>query len=413
VTATHVLDFPLPDVGEGLTEAEIVTWRVAVGDLVEINQPIVDIETAKAVVELPCPFSGRVSALLVAEGQVVPVGTPILSVEVSSPAEPLPHSESREAVLVGYGVAHGTTRRRRLTSRAAPRPSAPAPVVAGRPIAKPPVRLLARQLGIDLALVAPTGPHGDITRDDVQRAVTPLVEARPVRGERIPVRGVRRAMAEAMVRSMSTAPHVTEWLDVDVTGTVRLVDQMRDHAAFAGMKPTPLTVVAAAMIHAAKRTPIVNSSWIDLPDGSSEIEVYSHMNLGVAVASDRGLVVPNVRDAGSLSVSGLARALGELTQRARRGDLTPADSVEGTITVTNVGVFGVDGGTPILVPGEAVILATGRIVDRPWVSDGGLCVRPVMQLQLSFDHRIVDGAAGSTFLADVAAFLEAPPITLA
>ena len=194
---------------------------------------------------------------------------------------------------------------------------------------------------------------------------------------------------------------------------MRLVEQMREHPAFAGLKPTPLTVVAAAMVNAITRTPIINSAWIDLPDGSSEIEVYSHVNLGIAVASDRGLVVPNVRDAGSLSLSGLARAIGELTQRARRGELTPADSVDGTITVTNVGVFGVDGGTPILVPGEAAILATGRIMDRPWVSNGGLCVRPVMQLSLTFDHRIVDGAAGSTFLSDVATFLESPTVALA
>ena len=425
MTPTHVRDFPLPDVGEGLTEAEIVKWRVAVGDVVEINQPIVDIETAKAVVELPCPFNGRVSALLVAEGRVVPVGTPIMSVEVSSPAESVVEDEAREAVLVGYGVAHAATRKRHLRGRSNGAVAAPPPVATtlGRPLAKPPVRFLARELGIDLATVAPSGPHGDITRDDVQRAAvapTPVAPTRvlpavapPVRGERIPVRGVRRTMAEAMVRSMSTAPHVTEWLDVDVTGTVRLVEQMRTHPAFVGLTPTPLTVVAAAMVHAIPRTPIINSSWIDLPDGSSEIEVYPHVNLGVAVASDRGLVVPNVRDAGSLSLSGLARALGELTLRARRGDLTPADSVEGTITVTNVGVFGVDGGTPILVPGEAAILATGRIIDRPWVSDGGLCVRPVMQLSLSFDHRIVDGAAGSTFLADIAAFLESPAIALA
>ena len=220
-------------------------------------------------------------------------------------------------------------------------------------------------------------------------------------------------MAQAMMRSVQTAPHVTEWLDVDVSGTVRLVEQMREHPSFAGLRPTPLTVVAAAMVRAIARTPIINSSWIDLPDGSSEIEVYSHVNLGIAVASERGLVVPNVRDVGSLSAAGLARAISDVTQRARRGELTPADSLEGTITVTNVGVFGVDGGTPILVPGEAAILATGRILERPWVSSGGLCARPVMQLSLTFDHRIVDGAAGSTFLADVAAFLESPEITLA
>ena len=417
VDTTHVREFLLPDVGEGLTEAEIVTWRVAVGDVVTVNQPVCDIETAKAVVELPCPFAGTVAALLVVEGRVVPVGAPIMAVQVAVVGGEL----EREAVLVGYGVEHGRGRRRHLRGRRAavdPVTVAPTPPAApGRPLAKPPVRALARQLGIDLAAVQATGPHGDITRDDLTRATAHVahagpaatpVAARPVRGERIPVRGVRRAMAQAMVRYVQEAPHVTEWMDVDVTGTIRLVEQMRAHPAFAGLRPTPLTVVAAAMVHGIRRTPIVNASWIDLPDGSSEIEVYPFVNLGVAVASERGLVVPNVRDAGSLSLSGLARALGDLTQRARQGTLTPADSVEGTITVTNVGVFGVDGGTPILNPGEAAILATGRIIDRPWVSNGGLCVRPVMQLSLTFDHRIVDGAAGSTFLADVAAYLQDP-----
>ena len=422
VDTTHVREFPLPDVGEGLTEAEIVRWRVAVGDTVEVNQPVVDIETAKAVVELPCPFSGIVAALLASEGQVVPVGSPIMAVEVAVVGGEL----EREAVLVGYGVEHSSGRRRHLRGRRTavePVTVAPTPPVStGRPLAKPPVRALARQLGIDLATVQATGPHGDITRDDLTRATahvahvspaaTPVV-ARPVRGERIPVRGVRRAMAQAMVRSVQAAPHVTEWMDVDVTGTIRLVEEMRAHPAFEGLRPTPLTVVAAAIVHGIRRTPIVNASWIDLPDGSSEIEVYPFVNLGIAVASERGLVVPNVRDAGSLSLSGLARALGDLTGRARQGKLTPADSVEGTITITNVGVFGVDGGTPILNPGEAAILATGRIIDRPWVSNGGLCVRPVMQLSLTFDHRIVDGAAGSTFLADVAAFLQSPTAPLA
>lgn len=432
-------EFLLPDVGEGLTEAEIVTWRVAVGDVVEINQTIVEIETAKAVVELPCPFRGTVSALLVPEGRVVPVGTPIMSVDATD-------GEAREAVLVGYGVAHGSTRRRRLSARSHGAAAAPSPqhdvmpsVPSGKPMAKPPVRALARELGIDLARVSPTGPHGDVTRDDVRRAAsTPAVGSvdhmaatsassgpgsgrfvdgsaaavteRPVRGERVPVRSVQRQMAQAMVRSMATAPHVTEWVDVDVSATMALVKRLRAEPEFADARVTPLTIAASAVIHAIRRTPIVNSSWIDLPDGSAEIEVYPFINLGLAVASPRGLVVPNVRDAGSLSLSGLARAITELTERAREGRLTPADSVEGTITITNIGVFGVDGGTPILNPGEAAILATGRIVDRPWAVDGALAVRPVMQLSLAFDHRVVDGASGSAFLADVAAYLHRPPL---
>jgi len=230
-----------------------------------------------------------------------------------------------------------------------------------------------------------------------------------VRGERIPVRSVQRQMAQAMVRSVATAPHVTEWVDVDVSATVALVERLKGEPEFTDARVTPLTIAAAAVVHAVRRTPIVNASWIDLPDGSAAIEVYPFVNLGLAVASDRGLVVPNVRDAGTLSLAGLARAITDLTQRARERRLTPADSVEGTITITNVGVFGIDGGTPILNPGEAAILALGRIIDRPWAVDGGIAVRPVMQISLSFDHRVVDGAAGSTFLADIAAYLHEPP----
>lgn len=438
-----VREFGLPDVGEGLTEAEIVGWRICVGDEIAVNQPIVDIETAKAVVELPSPFAGRVTALLVEPGAVVPVGTPILAVEVSD----------REPVLVGYGVGHAQGRRRRLRGAASQQSvgqqgaasqgiGVPEPLPSGKPMAKPPVRALARALGVDLAHVSPTGPHGDITRDDVRRAASGAASApsplsaftpqraaisrgnpqysdqfegenfveRPVRGERIPVRSVQRQMAQAMVRSMATAPHVTEWVDVDVSATMALVKRLRTDPEFADARVTPLTIAASAVIHAIRRTPIVNSSWIDLPDGSAEIEVYPFVNLGIAVASPRGLVVPNVRDAGSLSLSGLAGAITGLSERARSGQLTPFDSVEGTITITNIGVFGVDGGTPILNPGEAAILATGRIVERPWAVDGALAVRPVMQLSLAFDHRVVDGASGSAFLADVAAYLHQPPL---
>jgi len=406
-------EFPLPDVGEGLTEAEIVGWRIAVGDEIAVNQPVVDIETAKAVVELPSPFTGRVAALLVEPGAVVPVGTPILSVEV----------HDREPVLIGYGVAHEQGRRRRLRGAAPVADTGAQSAPTGRPLAKPPVRALARELGVDLARVAPTGPHGDVTRDDVRRAsadggpsspapaeARDPVAVRPVRGERIPVRSVQRQMAQAMVRSMATAPHVTEWVDVDVSATMALVQRLRHDPAFAEARVTPLTIAAAAVLHAVRRTPIVNASWIDLPDGTAEIEVYPFVNLGLAVASERGLVVPNVRDAGALSLAGLARAITELTERARTGRLTPADSTEGTFTITNIGVFGVDGGTPILNPGEAGILALGRIVDRPWAVNGALAVRPVMQLSLAFDHRVVDGASGSAFLADVAAYLHHPPL---
>lgn len=406
-----IREFALPDVGEGLTEAEIVTWRIAVGDDITVNQPVVDIETAKAVVELPSPFTGRVSGLLVEAGRVVAVGTPILAVEVSD----------REPVLIGYGVAPDEAPRRRRRGHAGRQAASSDDTLRpSRPRAKPPVRALARELGVDLASIVATGPHADITRDDVRRAAhqpstptgpIPVVgPPRPGGGERAIVRSVQRTMAQAMVRSVSSAPHVSTWVDVEVSAAVKLIDRLRQSPAFAGSRVTVLTLTAAAVIHAVRRTPAVNASWVDLPDGDSAIDRYPFVNLGVAVAGSRGLVVPNVRRADELSLAGLARALTDLTERAREGRLAPADSLEGTITITNIGVFGVDGGTPILNPGESAILATGRVVERPWVVDGGLAVRPVMTVSLSFDHRVVDGAAGATFLADVAGFLHDPPV---
>ncbi len=403
-----VREFPLPDVGEGLTEAEIVTWRVAVGDMIEVNQPIVDIETAKAVVELPSPFAGEVVELLVPEGRVAEVGTPILAVEVSD----------REPVLIGYGVAEespSTRRHRRRRPESGASAARPAAHGEFTPRAKPGVRALARELGVDLATVPATGPQDDVTAADVHRFATAARTAaapqvpRPSGGVRTPVRSIQRTMAQAMVRSVATAPHVSTWVDVDVSATVRLVNQLRSAPEFADTRVTPMTIAAAATLHAVRRTPIVNSSWIDLDDGESVIETYPFVNLGIAVAGERGLTVPNVRNAGSLSLSGLAKAITDLTERARQGRLQPSDSLEGTMTLTNIGVFGVDGGTPILNPGESAILATGRVVERAWAVDGALAVRPVMTMSLSFDHRVVDGAAGATFLADVAEYLRHPP----
>lgn len=404
-----IRDFTLPDVGEGLTEAEIVSWRVAVGDDIEVNQPILDIETVKAVVELPSPFAGRVSAILAPEGRVVAVGTPIVSIEVSD----------REPVLIGYGVAQDEPRRRRRRRDAVPH-SAGVGSATTTPRAKPPVRALAHELGVDLRTIIGTGIHGEITRDDVLRspqssartpapAAAPIIP-RPAGGVRAPVRSVQRTMAQAMVRSVATAPHVSTWVEVDVTGTVQLVERLRGQAEFSGLRVTPLTIAAAAVIHAARATPAVNASWIDLDDGEAAIETYPFMNLGIAVAGERGLVVPNIRRADEMSLPGLAKALTDLTDRARAGTLTPADSREGTFTITNIGVFGVDGGTPILNPGESAILALGRVIDKPWAVTGGLAVRPVMTLSLSFDHRVVDGAAGSRFLAEVGAFMQQPPV---
>ncbi|GAA4571968.1 dihydrolipoamide acetyltransferase family protein [Planotetraspora kaengkrachanensis] len=444
-------EFKLPDVGEGLTEAEIVKWHVAAGEHVKINQTIVEIETAKAVVELPCPFEGTVSALMAEEGQTVDVGAPIISVQTEEeaggspedlvpnpPAEgavepgvhgsPAPKQE-RKPVLVGYGVMASSTKRRprkSATAEAAAPPAAPvvpvpAPAAAPVPqavgrvavLAKPPVRKLAKDLGVDLTTVEGTGPQGSITRDDVQAAIgatvpavgltAPIRQAAQGREERIPVRGVRKATAQAMVASAFTAPHVTEFLQVDVTETMEAVRRLRQLPDFAEVKVSPLLLVARAVLTAVRRHPMANSTWTD-----EEIVVRHYVNLGIAAATDRGLIVPNIKDAQALSLPELAVALNDLTERARSGKATPAELTGGTITITNVGVFGIDAGTPILNPGEAAILALGQIRDMPWVVDGQLAVRKVTTLALSFDHRLIDGEVGSYILRDIGAMLEDP-----
>jgi 2-oxoisovalerate dehydrogenase E2 component (dihydrolipoyl transacylase) len=464
-------EFKLPDVGEGLTEADIVAWHVKPGDQVEDGQIIVEIETAKAVVELPSPWDGTVARLLAEEGQTVEVGVPIITVQVGSgplpdhaerggvpaqapaaspaapsPAAPSPETEEpaepeRHAVLVGYGVKTApTTRRVRKVAAARPEtaeiPTAPAVVPAEPPqvpadtgvpavraLAKPPVRKLAKDLGIDLVQLAGSGPDGSITRDDVQRAATtetqprsavsenggrtgrPATAARPGGEERIGIRGLRKHMAAAMVSSAFTAPHVTEFLQVDATETMAAVRRLRDLPEFAGVKVSPLLFVARALLVAVARHPLVNSSW---DAAAEEIVVKHYVNLGIAVASERGLIVPNVKDAGPLPLPELARRLQELTETGRAGKATPADLAGGTITITNVGVFGVDAGTPILTPGETAILAFGQVKEAPWVIDGQLAVRQVCTLSLSFDHRIVDGELGSAFLRDVGSMLTDP-----
>ena len=448
---TELKEFKLPDVGEGLTEADIVAWHVKPGDHVEVNQIIVEIETAKAVVELPSPWDGTVARLLVQEGQTVDVGTPIIAVDVSGaptapgtpdyaersvvppavttispPADQAP--PERQAVLVGYGVkAASTTRRARKPALPAAAVAEPAPAV--RVLAKPPVRRLAKDLGINLAELTGSGPEGAVTRDDVQRAArgttgrsgSEVVEngvrtaslaavPGPAGEERIPVRGVRKHMAAAMVSSAFTAPHVTEFLQVDVTETMAAVRRVRDLPEYAEVRVSPLLFVARALLTAVRRHPMVNSLW---DEGAQEIVVKHYVNLGIAVAAERGLLVPNVKNAGELSLPELARGLQALAETARAGKATPADLAGGTITITNVGVFGVDGGTPILTPGEAAILAFGQVKDAPWVVDGQLAVRSVCTLSLSFDHRIIDGQLGSAVLSDVGSMLEDPVRMLA
>jgi pyruvate dehydrogenase E2 component (dihydrolipoamide acetyltransferase) len=478
-------EFKLPDVGEGLTEADIVSWHVKPGDTVTINQIIVDIETAKAVVELPSPYAGTVSALLVDEGQTVDVGTPIIAVEVPSagdapiqeaapqaaaaeepaaaPAEPAAAPDTppeappaRQPVLVGYGVKPGSTSRRprkKPPTRPGSYPATPsAPPVGGQPgsspfppgvqlppgipapaqapaaghprpraLAKPPVRRLARDLGVDLGGLAGSGPEGLVTKEDVERAAdagqAETATAAAVAGdapqatvpraaeERIPVRGVRKHTAAAMVASAFTAPHVTEFLQVDVTETMAAVRRARELPEFAGIKVSPLLFVAKALLIAAGRHPMINSSW---DEAAQEIVVKRPVNLGIAVAAERGLIVPNVKGADVLPLADLARAIDALAATARAGKATPADLAGGTITITNVGVFGVDTGTPILMPGEAAILAFGMVRDMPWVVAGELAVRKVTTLSLSFDHRIVDGELGSAVLRDVGSMLEDP-----
>ncbi|SFE47441.1 pyruvate dehydrogenase E2 component (dihydrolipoamide acetyltransferase) [Actinopolyspora alba] len=499
-------NFPLPDVGEGLTEAEILNWRIGPGDAVELNQIIVEIETAKASVELPCPYAGTISELLAEPGQTVEVGTPILTIEPagaesdeSEPDKPAERGERSEqggkigeegadgriATLVGYGPRSTSAKRRprkkdatagqrggsdsggsngsagqRPASNGTPVPtgagtdgagtngtavngSAPATstpsasrqaesaaggtgVAAGGgvPLAKPPVRKLAKDLGVELRSLHGSGSGGVITRQDVERAaaggVTAAASEGPAAGSlaardsaerehRVPIKGVRKATAQAMVDSAFTAPHVTEFLTIDVTPMMEFRERLKKHPDFRDVKVTPLAIASKAMCLAAKRTPDVNAAW----DGEAgEIVYKDYVHLGVAAATDRGLVVPKVRDADGMSLRELAVALEELTSTAREGRTSPEAMTNGTITITNVGVFGVDTGTPILNPGESAILAFGAIREMPWVVDGQVVPRQVCQLALSFDHRVVDGQQGSRFLADVGSILSDPGMAL-
>ncbi|MEF9905018.1 dihydrolipoamide acetyltransferase family protein [Streptomyces sp. P9-A2] len=501
MTQAPVREFKMPDVGEGLTEAEILKWYVQPGDTVTDGQVVCEVETAKAAVELPIPYDGVVSALHFPEGTTVDVGMSIIAVDVSGGAAPEPEAPAaapatpaaesvpaaaapavaapaaaapaeqsakaeptalgsgRQPVLVGYGVSTSATRRRprksapdgfarqavagsqaELNGHAPAASAAPAPVAgpvpvtgAQRPLAKPPVRKLAKDLGVDLATVAPTGPDGIVTREDVHAAVAavaaapkapeeptavpvpvtasaPAAAPAPVsydtaRETRIPVKGVRKATAAAMVGSAFTAPHVTEFVTVDVTRTMKLVEELKQDKEFTGLRVNPLLLIAKALLVAIRRNPDVNASW---DEAAQEIVVKHYVNLGIAAATPRGLIVPNIKDAHAKTLPQLAESLGELVSTARDGKTSPSAMQAGTVTITNVGVFGVDTGTPILNPGESAILAVGAIKLQPWVHKGKVKPRQVTTLALSFDHRLVDGELGSRFLADVAAILEQP-----
>ncbi|WP_217244836.1 dihydrolipoamide acetyltransferase family protein [Streptomyces sp. AC602_WCS936] len=471
MTDSSVREFKMPDVGEGLTEAEILKWYVQPGDTVTDGQVVCEVETAKAAVELPIPYDGVVRELYFPEGTTVDVGTSIIAVAVGggAAAEPAQEAveetaaapaaapaattdaveekkpEARQPVLVGYGVSTSSTRRRPRKGAQAPAQEAPAaaaiqaemnghgpaaPATRERPLAKPPVRKLAKDLGVDLATVTPTGPDGVITREDVHAAVASTQAAEPqaapaaqapatpaaspapaavsydtARETRVPVKGVRKATAAAMVGSAFTAPHVTEFVTVDVTRTMKLVEELKQDNEFAGLRVNPLLLIAKALLVAIRRNPDINASW---DEAAQEIVVKHYVNLGIAAATPRGLIVPNIKDAHARTLPQLAESLGELVSTAREGKTSPAAMQGGTVTITNVGVFGVDTGTPILNPGESAILAVGAIKLQPWVHKGKVKPRQVTTLALSFDHRLVDGELGSKVLADVAAILEQP-----
>ncbi|MBY6410714.1 2-oxo acid dehydrogenase subunit E2 [Rhodococcus sp. BP-252] len=388
--------FLLPDLGEGLTEAELITWLVQVGDTVELNQVIAEVETAKASVELPSPFAGTVLALHAEEGSTVEVGSTIIDIDTGEDAV----TEERTPVLVGYGVAgEGKSRRGGRKAAAAPAPG-------DRPLASPPARFVARQEGVDLADVPATGTHGEVTRDDIAAYLTRPKPVEATTDEtRAPIKGVRKHTAAAMVSSAFTAPHVTEFVTVDVTPTVELVEKLRANKHFQDVRLTPLALVAKALLVALRSNPSLNSEW---DEANQEIVTKKYVNLGIAAATPRGLMVPNIKGAHALGLKDLAVALNGLTTTAKEGKTGPEDLADGTITITNVGVFGVDSGTPILNPGEAAILCFGAIRRQPWEFEGDIALRSVTTLSLSFDHRLVDGEQGSRFLADIAAILADP-----
>ena len=463
MTATMIKEFRLPDLGEGLTESEIVSWKVGVGDTVSLNQVIAEVETAKAVVELPSPFAGVITALHEQPGTVVEVGKPIVSFEVKDDAGTQPAAAApaeaalpkREPNLVGYGAVVESTgrpvrRQRTLAEPAETKAAETKPVETKAPLAEPaeirpvetkpaetksaerprstpPVRKLAKDLGVELEKVAGSGPSGLITRDDVRNfvgggdlpaaahelAAQPAAPQAVPQGERevrTPIKGVRKFTAAAMVSSAFTAPHVTEFLTVDVTPAMELLARLKESKAFAGHKLTPLTLVAKAVLIALRRNPGLNAKW---DEANQEIVQFNYVNLGIAAATPRGLTVPNIKDADRLALVDLSTALAELTDTARAGKTSPEDLSGGTISITNIGVFGIDAGTPILNPGEAAILAMGAVRKMPWEYQDQVALRQVMTLSLSFDHRLVDGEQGSRFLADVGALLADPGMALA
>ncbi|BCW38137.1 dihydrolipoamide acetyltransferase component of pyruvate dehydrogenase complex [Arthrobacter sp. StoSoilA2] len=525
-----VKKFNLPDVGEGLTEAEVVAWKVKPGDTVAINDVLCEIETAKSLVELPSPFAGTVTELLVEEGITVEVGTAIIAVSDNQPGDAGPVTQAPASApaadaplygklpadtdngengpaggpLVGSGpkadavkrrarkrpagageattvaenaegtvqdhqavlaaqaaqapVPHRPTAARAAVAQVTHAPVTQAPEVTtpegtaqgvstaqtaasrgaaisgtisglvNKVLAKPPVRKFARDLGIDLADVVATGQRGEVTREDLvsyqaQRDAE-LDQAESFWGaskkpqdqriERVPVKGVRKATAKAMVESAFTAPHVSIFVDVDASRTMEFVKRLKVSRDFEGIKVSPLLILAKAVIWAAARNPSVNATWVENADGNggAEIQIKHFMNLGIAAATPRGLMVPNIKDAQDLSLKELALALNDLATKARAGKTQPAEMQGGSLTITNIGALGIDTGTPIINPGEVAIIAFGTIKQKPWVLDGEVIPRWITTLGGSFDHRVVDGDLSARFMADVAAILEEPALLL-
>ncbi len=433
--------FLMPDVGEGLTEAEIVTWKVSVGDTVTLNQPLVDIETAKATVELPSPFVGVVSELHGQVGDVIEVGKPLIEIEVrddsSSGATPAPvKPTARTAVFVGYGTSEenevATRRHRRAPSTSTafgpvgPTPSVASVVTAAHVRSTPPVRLYAKQHGLDISLVPGTGRDGLVTRDDVDRALSGTQRRTPSapsnaptrfvghdlepwdsgpKEERIPVRGVLRSMAEAMVQSAFSAPHAAVWVRVDATPTMDLVKSLKARPSLANIRLSPLVIVALALCDAARTYPGINSSF---DAANNDVIIRRSVALGIAADTPRGLLAPNIKNADQLDLVDMALALDQLVTKARAGTTTPAEMLGTTLSITNVGPMGVDGAVPILPPGTSAILVVGQIAKAPWVRDNEVVVRDVVEIGLSFDHRHIDGALASGVLSHVGRFLSDP-----
>jgi 2-oxoisovalerate dehydrogenase E2 component (dihydrolipoyl transacylase) len=427
-------DFKLPDLGEGLTEAEVVRWLVKEGDAITLNQPIVEVETAKAMVEIPAPYAGTVVKLHASEGETLDVGAALLRVDTgggaaetagNGAAQAAPQAlDERQATLVGPGERQ-QARRRRIAghggSGAPVRADATAPPDT-RPKATPPVRKYAKERGVDLEQIAGSGKDGRITREDVERAIAPAAEvpeAEPVAApravrerteQRIPVRGTRKQIAAAMVASKFSIPHVTEFLTVDASELMALRERLRDLPAAVAVKVTPLAIMAKAVCAALRQYPLMNSSW---DEDASEIVVKGWVNLGIATDTESGLLVPNVKDADTLGVLDLAAEIARVSTLARERRAAVDDLTGGTITITNVGGFGVETGTPVINKPECAIIATGLIAPRPWVVDGQLAVRQVMTVSVSFDHRIVDGAYAARFLAHLRDLLEQPVLLAA